>query len=202
LTDSLSFSNEHNLTQLHKDTFEYLDKDFHDVIIGSLIEENDDLLHLLLIADKAVNQEIVGIDRSDDLSPFLLSVLNQIAIPSPLFVKLAAANKVIYYGAGSRGRMVNDLTMQFNGKRPDFIWDINANSVDSINGITASLPDFQSLQDDCVLIICIDNRETALSLHFTCDANGFSNVYDWKELQSVWLYCKYKDSKVLKENIK
>ena len=192
LTDTLSFSVEHDLAQLHRETLEYFDTDYFSVILDSLIAGNKELPPLLIKANSNIKTGLLGCTNSG--MSFNLQVLNYIVIDTPEdpLIKLASSEKIIYYGAGNKGRRMIAQAEALGGRPPDMIWDINARSIETIEGHAVSVPDFSLLRDDWALIICVENPVIARSVRLSCEAYRFYNVFDWFQIQRAWLNQKFK----------
>jgi len=192
LTDNLSFSAEHDLAQLHRETLEYFDMDYFSVILDSLIAGNKELLSLLLKTDSNVKTGLLGC--TDSGMSFNLQVLNYIVMDTPEdpLTKLASSEKIIYYGAGNKGRRMIAQAEALSGRPPDMIWDVNAQSIGTIEGLAVSMPDFSLMRDGWALIICVENPVIARSVRLSCEAYRFYNVFDWSLIQRAWLNQKFK----------
>ena len=116
------------------------------------------------------------------------AIKNVIELHYDLVAKYKNADSVIFYGAGKICNYVLDSLMTLECKLPDVIWDRDANNIRIIKGITVKTPDYNSLNSNTVLIICINDVNTCNEIVETCAKHGFDGVYKWREINNTILY--------------
>jgi glycosyltransferase involved in cell wall biosynthesis len=195
LTDCLTFSAAHGLETLHRRTVSYFDIDYFWLLFDSLVAGNPRLPELLLKANAEVNADMTRFSGSP-AQPFRLQVLQSMchnAAKAPL-AKLAEAKKIVYYGAGNKGRQMISTAVRLHGKYPDMIWDANAGAIGTVAGRRVSAPDFSLLREDWDLILCVVDPDVSRSVRLSCEAYGFINILDWYDVQREYLHMLLKDT--------
>lgn len=89
---------------------------------------------------------------------------------------LTGKDRFILYGGGAKARLVLDIFKQSGMRMPDQIWDIQAGSLQAIDGIEVLPPDFQSLTDQSAgLLISLGRLDQAASVSARLKEIPFDN---------------------------
>jgi len=101
-----------------------------------------------------------------------------------------SSKKLIFYGAGVRGREMLMFSRFMKLREPDEIWDIDFEKIHEIDGIKVVFPRFNDCKTslkDVTLVICIDSEQVVKELRELSNTVGITNIFTASYLKKgIW----------------
>lgn len=144
-------------------------------ILSRYIFEQFCLTRLFAYASRA---KICEYEKHEEIRRFLVDN----GLISDLRNIIDQKRNIIFYGAGE---LANTVLKNYPGIRPSAIYDMNADNIREIGGISVTKPDFTEAQsENNLILICISNRSVIIDVK-----NKFGNLPNVTTIAEYLMWC-------------
>ena len=146
-------------------------------ILSSALRKNEALEDS---CKNTTRQNLLKICEKMQNSPF---IKRQLKFNFDIYPKYKVANRIIFYGAGKKCRIIVEMLVNMNVRLPDEVWDADALNKAPILDVKVIYPDYAKLRSkfSWMVIVCVVDYGVYEEVRKQCMNYGFENVYYWMD---------------------